>query len=42
MLCDDLEGSDGVGSKREVPDGEDIYTSIADSLCCIIETKTTL
>ena len=42
MLCDDLEGSDGVGSEREVPDGEDIHTSIADSLSCITETKTTL
>ena len=42
MLCDDLEGSDGVGSEREVPDREDICTSIADSLSCITEIKTTL
>ena len=41
MLCDDLEGKDEEGG-REVQEGGDICTHIADSLCCTAESNTTL
>ena len=31
MLCDSLEGWDGVGDGREVQEGGDIYILVADS-----------
>ena len=40
MLCDDLDGWDGEG--REVQEGGDIGTHIADSLHFTAETNTTL
>ena len=33
MLCDNLEGWDGMGDGREVPEGGDIYIPMADSWC---------
>ena len=42
MLCDNLEGWDGVGDGREVQEGGDIYIPMADSCCCMAETNTTL
>ena len=42
MLCDDLEVWDGGAGGREVQEGEDICTHIADSLHCVAETNTTL
>ena len=41
MLCDGLEGWDGVGG-RELQEGRDICIHIADSLHCTAETNTTL
>ena len=41
MLCDNLEGWDGVGGGREVQEGGDISVPMADS-CCIAESNTTL
>ena len=41
MLCDNLEGWDGLGGGREVQEGRDICISIADS-CCVAETNTAL
>ena len=31
VLCDNLEGWDGEGGGREVPEGGDIYIPMADS-----------
>ena len=42
MLCDDLDGWDGVGDEREVQEGEDICIHIADSLHCTAETNNTV
>ena len=42
MLCDNLEGWDGVGGGREVQEGGDISILMADSHCCMAETNTTL
>ena len=42
MLCDNLEGWDGVGGGREVQEGGDISILVADSHCCMAETNTTL
>ena len=42
MLCDNLEGWDGVGGGREVQEGGDISILMADSHCCTAETNTTL
>ena len=39
MLCDDLDGWDGVGAGREVQEGGDIGVHIADSLHCTAETQ---
>ena len=41
MLCDDLEGWDGVGWE-EVQEGGDICIHIAASLCRTAETNTSL
>ena len=42
VLCDNLEGWDGVGGGREVQEGGGIYILMADSHCCMAETNTTL
>ena len=42
MLCDDLEGGDGVGGGREVPEGGDICILMADLWHCMAETNATL
>ena len=42
MLCDSLEGWDGVGSGREVQDAGDICTPMTDLHCCMTEMKTAL
>ena len=39
MLCDNLEGWDGVGDGREVQEGGDIYIPMADSCCCMAESN---
>ena len=38
MPCDDPEGWDGAGGRREAQDGGDLRIQIADSLCCTAET----
>ena len=42
VLCDNLEGWDGVGGGREGLEGGDICISLADSCCCLAETNTIL
>ena len=42
MLCDDLEGGDGVGGRREVQEGGNICILMSDSHCCMAETNITL
>ena len=42
MLCDNLEGWDGVGNERKVQEEEDICVRMADSHCCMVETNTML
>ena len=42
MLCDVLEGRDGVGGRREVQEGGDICILMADSHCCMAETNIAL
>ena len=42
LSCDNLEGWDGVDGGREVPEGGDMYTPMADSCCCLAETNTIL
>ena len=42
MLCDNLQGCDGVGGERGVKEGGDMCILIADSLCCTAEMNTTL
>ena len=42
MLCDNLEGWDGVGGGREVQEGGDICILMVDSCCYMAETNTTL
>ena len=42
MLCDDLDGRAGGVGGREVQEGGDICTRIADSLRCTAETNKTL
>ena len=39
MLCDNLEGWDGVGAGREVEEGRDICIPMADSCWCMAETN---
>ena len=40
MLCDNLEGWDGVG--REAQKGGDICILMTDSCCCTVEINITL
>ena len=40
MLCNDMEGWDGVAGGREVQEGEDICIQMADSCCYMAETIT--
>ena len=42
MLCDNLEGWDGVSGGKEVQEGGNIGILLADSCCCVAETNTTL
>ena len=42
MLCDNLEGWDGVGGGRESQEGGDICIPMADSCRCMEEANTTL
>ena len=42
VLCDNLEGWDGVAGGREGLEGGDICISLADSCCCLAETNTIL
>ena len=42
VLCDNLEGWDGVGSGREVQERRDTCLHVADSRCCMAETNTVL
>ena len=44
MLCDDLDGQDGVGAGewRESQEGGNICILRADSCCCIAEINTTV
>lgn len=39
ILCDSLEGWDGVGGGREVPEGGAICILMADSHRCMAETQ---
>ena len=41
-LCDNLEGWDGEGDGREIQEGEDICTPMADSCWCLAESNTIL
>ena len=41
MLCDDVEGWDGVGRWEEAQEGGDIRIHVADSWCCTEKTSTT-
>ena len=41
LLCDNLEGWDGVGDGKEVQEGGDICIPVADSCLCMAETDTT-
>ena len=42
MLCDNLEGWDGVVGEREVQEEGDICILMTDSHCCTAETSKTL
>ena len=42
MLCDNLEGWDGVGGNREVREGGDICILMADSCWCMAEANALL
>ena len=42
VLCDNLEGWDGEGGGREVPEGGDICIPMADSCWYMAETNTKL
>lgn len=42
VLCDDLEGWDGVGAGKQTQDGGDICIHGADSLSCMAATNTTV
>ena len=39
MFCDDLEGWDRVGGRREVQEGWDICILMSDPRCCTAETN---
>ena len=42
VLCDNLEGWDEAGGGRELQEGGDVCTPVADSCCCIAETNAIL
>ena len=42
MLCDNLEGWDGVGGEREGQEAGDMCIPMADLCCCMAETNTAL
>ena len=42
VLCDNLDGWDGIGGGREFQEGEDMYIPMIDSCCCMAESNTTL
>ena len=42
MLCDNLEGWDGVGGGRKVQEGGDMCILMTDSHCYMSEINTTL
>ena len=42
VLCDNLEGCDGVGDGRKVWEGGDTCIPVVDSCCCMAETNTIL
>ena len=42
MLCDNLQGWDGVRGGGEVQEGGDIRVPEADSRCCMAEANTIL
>ena len=42
MLCDYLQGCDGVGGGTEVQEEGDICILTAGPHCCMVETKVTL
>ena len=42
VLCNNLEGWDGVGGGREFPEGGDIRVPMADACWCMAETNTIL
>ena len=42
MFCDNVEGWNGTGGGREVQEGGEICIPMADSLCCMAETKAIL
>ena len=42
MLCDNLEGWDGVGGGRKVQEGGDMCVPVADSCWYMAETNTTV
>ena len=42
VLCDDLDGWDGMGVGREVREGGDISIHVGDSFHCTTETNTVL
>ena len=42
VLCDYLEGWDGVGDGRDLPEGKDMFIPMTDSCRCRAETSTIL
>ena len=42
VLCDDLEGWDGLGGGREIQEGGNIHIRMTDSFCHVAETNMTL
>ena len=42
MLCDNLEGWDGLGNGKEVQQGGNTCVLTADSCCCMAEANTAL
>ena len=42
VLCDNLDGWDGVGDGREVQKGGDMWIAVTDSCWCMAETSTIL
>ena len=42
MLCDSLEGQDGVGGGKEIQEGGGVCIPMADACVCMAETNTAL